>query len=272
MNFALWALRHWHEKNGFPDPTSANSVEVLSAFYRKFMHHSRQTIEAPCSINELINLTEAHVKDASLVISSPNNYEIHHIKEKTARRNKAIILIAFWFGMTVSQVCKLKRSDIKMGINTLGITYPAKTAGASRRLYFELDRLPALCPLAALEDWIACSDAFEPYMFNRLSGDDQSKPVTSRAVHSYIIQISKGARIQRSRKVMSFHYGLYFFALDHRWTRRMILKYLLFYGKDSLKCRAGKTVKCTQYEACLLPRNIVSNILSTYKRSRHYFT
>lgn len=272
INSALWALHHWHERNDFPDPTSSRSVQVLSAFFRKMMYYPRQALEKPCSINELIKLTEAHVKDAPLVTSSPKRRETHHINEKTAKRNKAIILIAFWFGMTLAQVCKLRRSDIRMGINTLGITIPIKAAGRSRQLFFEIDRLPVLCPLTALEDWTACSEAFEPYMFTKLSRGDQSRPISSQSVSSYIIKISMGANIQRPRTQITFHYGLYFFVLEHRWTRRMALKYLPFYRVAASKTRAGKTIRSTQSEICPLPRKLISEILSTYKRSRYYFS
>ncbi|WP_433741137.1 tyrosine-type recombinase/integrase [Pseudomonas putida] len=158
-----------------------------------------------------------------------------------ARRNRAILLIGFWFGLTTAEVCKLRWNEVTMADGFLKIaTYRFDANRRNRKYYFQLGRLPLLCPLAALEDWLAYAGGSNNYVFPCSIPKALPCPVSSRVVQdnfNKLIKNNNGAVFS----MRSLRYSLYFFLADNGWSRQKILRYVPFYKMEASKTRLLRT-------------------------------
>jgi integrase len=89
------------------------------------------------------------------------------------KRDRAVILIAFWSAMRCSEVANVRVEDLVWCERGVDIFIPrSKTDHAGRGQSVALTKLPglSLCPIAALQDWLAASGIKEGYVFRALRG------------------------------------------------------------------------------------------------------
>lgn len=234
----LIAIGNWHTENGFPDPTECRSVIQLSQLIRAFTEvKASVAIRPPPTISDVKCITDALQRNFNTTGSTP--YLITP-PQKIACRNRAIWLIAFWFGLSTPEVCRLKTRDVQLDQNSLTITTQWLGDQRKDKLSFRLTRLPLLCPVSALEVWISISDGLVDYLFPRMPRKPLAGPITSRSVQDYIRKLiattpDGGANISTQR------YSLYFFLAANGWSRRKILETLPIYQQAPSKTRILKT-------------------------------
>lgn len=240
LGFRLAVIGRWHLAHDFPDPTACPSVVALTHQIRhKIRHPKVALLQVPPTITDVEYLTDAllgrfHDKMGAVTQPTPRS-------ELVACRNRAILLISFWFGLTTAEVCRLWRSDVKLASNSVTITTDRIDENGGRaRFSFQLESLTFLCPLAAIQDWLVYSNNSSEYLFPRATRRSLPGPIGSRSVQANFKELmAKKLGLECSTR--SFRYSLYFFLADNGWSRQKILKTLPFYKATSSKCRVGKT-------------------------------
>lgn len=274
--FMLNALSHWHKVNGFPDPTACPSViDLVRQIWDRLPLPPNPAFQRPPSITDVMYLAKA-CKHHYTSLTSPDadsRKELAKPISKTeliAFRNRAILLIAFWFGLTTSEVCNLTKKDVKITGDTLGVTTnrPDENGGGAR-YSFEITRLPVLCPLEALEDWLAHSKNSTHYLFPHINKLARSVPVGAPSVHEYLNKMftnNGGEKIN----IRSFRYSLYFFFAKNGWPAKKILKHLPFYQKNAVDSRIRHTQRVRYCDLPVLPKEEISKIKLVFSQSHYY--
>lgn len=274
--FMLDALSHWHKENGFPDPTVCPSViDLVRQIWDRMPLPPNPAFQRPPSIMDVMYLAEA-CKHHRTSPKSPDADSRKDLAKPISKaelitfRNRAILLIAFWFGLTTSEVCNLTRNDVKITGDSLGITTNRPDESGGRVRYsFEITRLPVLCPLAALEDWLAHSKNSIHYLFPRTTKLARPAPVGARTVHEELnkmITNNGGEKVN----IRSFRYSLYFFFAKNGWPTKKILNHLPFYQKNAANGRIRRTQKIRHCDLPILSKDEISKIKSVFSKSHYH--
>ncbi len=275
INLTLAALSAWHTQNGFPDPTQCPSVVRLAHHINRCLSpRFHPTLQPPPSILDVMLLAEAH-KRCLCAETSPDGKAREDLappkppSELIIYRNKAILLIGFWFGLTTAEVCELKRSDIKITKNSLEITTNRITEGRARYSY-RIGRLPILCPVAALEEWLNYPGSSSDHLFPRASRKVLPGQVSSRGVLVFFNKLM-AAQNRPTLNKRSLRYSLYFFLMEIGWSRRKILKHVPFYRGNASRKRLAKTSRDTSSHRIppVIATQVLSAITLAFEKSRY---
>ncbi|MDT4832517.1 hypothetical protein FQZ97_660770 [compost metagenome] len=239
----LAALSHWHKHNDFPDPTESPSVKDLVRQIRYRVSLVQPRLQPPPSLIEVMSLAEAYQRRFPVETSPEADSRKDSVKltspfALTAYRNRAILLIGFRFGLSTADVCRLTRSDVKITSNSLEIT-TSRVVGKRARYSFQIHRLPLLCPLAALEDWLRYSNDTNHYLFPRTTRRELPGSISSQAVQYNFLRVIVAPN-KPAFYIRSLRYSLYFFLVENGWSRRKILKHMPFYKKSAATVRLRK--------------------------------
>lgn len=235
----LLAIGRWHMENGFPDPTECQSVMRLTQLIRAATELKQNALQPPPTISDVKCITDVLQQYYHPNGAIPSRLTFH---QKPACRNRAIWLIAFWFGLSTSDVCRLRRRDVLLDQNSLTITTKWISDQSEQKLSFRLTRLPVICPVSALEVWLRNSTDTVDYLFPRTTRKSLTGPVSSRSVHAYVKKLM-AATPGTSANTSDQHYSLYFFLAANGWSRHEILERLPLYQKSPSKTRILKTKK-----------------------------
>ncbi|AZE17467.1 hypothetical protein C4K09_3006 [Pseudomonas chlororaphis subsp. aureofaciens] len=203
----LLAIGRWHTENGFPDPTECRSVIQLTQLIRALTELKANALQPPPTISDVKCITDVLQQYFHPTGATPQTLTFH---QKLACRNRAIWLIAFWFGLSTSDVCRLRTRDVHLDQNSLTITTKWIDDQSEAKFSFRLTRLPVICPVSALEVWLRNSNGPVDYLFPRTTRKSLVGPISSRSVHAYVkrlIAATPGASANTSDQ----HYSLYFF-------------------------------------------------------------
>lgn len=273
MDLALSALGYWHKENDFPDPTACPSViDLVCQLWDRMPLRRKPPFQRPPSIVDVMHLVEAHERCFSPrtppdLDPRGNSLKSIYRSELIAYRNRAILLIGFWFGMTTAEVCRLMRHDVKITSSSLEITSNRiGESGRRRRNTFQIVRLPLLCPLAALEDWLACVGNSSHYLFPRTTRKALPGPVSSRSVQVSFNKLM-AANNGPPFRMPSLRYSLYFFLADNGWSRQKILAHVPFYKKQASKTRIINTRRDGRIDLLAFSSEDISNITSIVESS-----
>lgn len=268
----LTALSEWHKENDFPDPTQCPAVVELARQVRfRSPRRFPSIFPPPPSIRDVLYLAEALQHRCSPRAPRYANSRVDSVKstlpsELVACRNRAILLIGFWFGLTIAEVCRLRRKNVKITSNYLKITI---SPGRGRARYsFQIGRLPLLCPLAALEDWLNYPCNTQDYLFPRTTWKALPGPVSLQRVQDSFKKLMATSDGWTTSD-LPLRYSLYFFLVENGWFRSKILKHLPFYGSDSSKRRLDRTWRnpYSHQRPSTIPRAILSAIASKFEKS-----
>lgn len=265
IDTTLAAISNWHKTNGFPDPTQCPLVVELAQDIKRWLSPKyRSALQLPPSIVNIMHLAEAH--ELSLSTDSVKSF---FPSQCIAYRNKAILLIGFWFGLTTAEVCRLTIRDIKITHTSLEII-TSRVARGGARYSFEISRLPLLCPLAALEDWLSHPGIAGQYLFPRTTRRVLPGPVSSRVVQDSLNKLMAAQNVPPFN-IKSLRYSLYFFLAENGWSRQKILNHLPFYTRHASKTRLGKTARDipSAQASSGIPPETMSEITSILENSRY---
>ena len=159
---------------------------------------------------------------------------------------------------------------VKITVGTLRVTTNRPDENGGRARYsFEISRLPVLCPLAALEDWLAHSKNSTHYLFPHITKLARSVPVGAPSVHEELNKMIADNNREKIN-IRSFRYGLYFFFAKNGWPAKKILKHLPFYQKNAVDSRIRHTQRVRYCDLPVLSKEEISKIKLVFSQSHYH--
>lgn len=150
----LIALKHWHEYQGFPDPTSHPLVTKTMVGITRVHGKPKEKARA-LSPEDLQKMVEALLKDSSLI----------------AIRDNAILQIGYFGALRRSEIINIHYEHIKWKNEGIEILLPSsKTDQAHVGQYCAVPYgNDLLCPIKVLENWLAKSNIKSGVIFRRIA-------------------------------------------------------------------------------------------------------
>ncbi|PJE77471.1 Tyrosine recombinase XerD [invertebrate metagenome] len=179
------ALRDWHLKHGFSDPTDSKSIrELMKGIRKKYNQPADQAEPLTLShLSQIIGYLDSVIVDSQKCLT-----DTMETKFLSALRDKSMILMGFWRGFRADTLVELQQELIKpkkinfMGtlVNGLEIYLPYskgdRLVKGDRFPLPSLSKMPKLCPVSAYQEWINASD----YYLSITENDGSSKVVYGR--------------------------------------------------------------------------------------------
>ena len=150
----LIALKHWHQYQGFPDPTSHPLVTKTMIGITR-VHGKPKEKAAALTPEDLQKMVYALSKDSSLI----------------AIRDNAILQIGYFGALRRSEIINIHYEHIQWQKEGIEILLPSsKTDQIHEGQYCAIPYgNEALCPITALENWLAKSNIKEGAVFRRIA-------------------------------------------------------------------------------------------------------
>jgi integrase len=170
----LIAIKHWHQYQGFPDPTSHPLVSKTMIGITRV--HGKPKDKAPALTPEdLQKMVNALSNDSSLL----------------ATRNNAILQIGYFGALRRSEIINIHYEHIQWQKEGIELLLPSsKTDQVHEGQYCAIPYgNDVLCPIKALENWLAKSNIKEGAIFRRIAKNQiiSNAPLTALSIN-HIIQ------------------------------------------------------------------------------------
>lgn len=164
LKHRLAALSRWHQEHGFPDPTKAPKIrQVLKGI--RALHPAQEKRAKPLELDILQQTSDWLVQaTAAAVVRGDAGSALRHT------RDRALVLLGFWRGFRSDELASLciEFIEIKPGE---GMTCYLPRSKGDRQLEgrkFSCPALSRLCPVEAVEDWLALSKLKDGPLFRKI--------------------------------------------------------------------------------------------------------
>jgi integrase len=164
LKHRLAALSRWHQEHGFPDPTKAAKIrQVLKGI--RALHPAQEKRAKPLELEILEQTSDWLVQAmAAAVVRGDAGSALRHT------RDRALVLLGFWRGFRSDELVNLciEFIEIKPGE---GMTCYLPRSKGDRQLEgrrFSCPALSRLCPVEAVEDWLALSKLKDGPLFRKI--------------------------------------------------------------------------------------------------------
>jgi len=164
LKHRLAALSRWHQEHGFPDPTKAAKIrQVLKGI--RALHPAQEKRAKPLELEILEQTSDWLVQAmAAAVVRGDAGSALRHT------RDRALVLLGFWRGFRSDELANLciEFIEIKPGE---GMTCYLPRSKGDRQLEgrrFSCPALSRLCPVEAVEDWLALSKLKDGPLFRKI--------------------------------------------------------------------------------------------------------
>lgn len=159
-------LGRWHHENGFDyNPCDSDKIRKLMRGIRK--EHGSPQKQAKALEIEVLHRVVASI-DENLIMLRALSLDDGKDSRKTrahllsSLRDKAMLLVSFWFGLRSAEVVALKVSDVVFHWDSPSPYFEltlrsSKTDRAGKGMTRRMERLASLCPMEALYDWVEAS-------------------------------------------------------------------------------------------------------------------
>jgi len=164
LKHRLSALSRWHQDHGFPDPTKASKIRQLLKGIRT-LHPAQEKRAKPLEIEILQDVAEWLTSATAAAVSRGDSANaLRH------SRDRALVLLGFWRGFRSDELANLRIEfiDIKPGE---GLTCFLPRSKGDRNLdgrSYSCPALSRLCPVEAVEDWLALSKLTAGPLFRKV--------------------------------------------------------------------------------------------------------
>lgn len=170
----LIAIKHWHQYQGFPDPTSHPLVTKTMVGITRV--HGKPKEKAPALTPEdLQKIVAALSQEPSLL----------------AIRDNAVLQIGYFGALRRSEIINIHYEHIKWQKEGIEILLPSsKTDQTHEGQYCAIPYgNEVLCPIKALENWLAKSNIKEGAVFRRVTKNEKinASPLTALSIN-HIVQ------------------------------------------------------------------------------------
>jgi len=164
LKHRLAALSRWHQEHGFPDPTKAAKIrQVLKGI--RALHPAQEKRAKPLELEILQQTSDWLVQaTAAAVVRGDAGSALRHTRDRT------LVLLGFWRGFRSDELTSLciEFIEIKPGE---GMTCFLPRSKGDRQLEgrkFSCPALSRLCPVEAVEDWLALSKLKDGPLFRKI--------------------------------------------------------------------------------------------------------
>lgn len=164
LKHRLAALSRWHQDHGFTDPTKAAKIrQVLKGI--RAMHPAQEKRAKPLEL-DILQRVHDWLVDAMAAAAARGDTAgaLRHA------RDRALVLLGFWRGFRSDELCNLRIEFIEFKPGE-GITCYLPRSKADRQLEgrtFSCPALSRLCPVEAVEDWLALSGLTTGPLFRKI--------------------------------------------------------------------------------------------------------
>ena len=164
LKHRLAALSRWHQDHGFPDPTKAVKVRQLLKGIRT-LHPTQEKRAKPLELEILHSVTDWLTSATAAAIGQGDlTSALRHT------RDRALILLGFWRGFRSDELANLRIEFIEIKSGE-GLTCFLPRSKGDRNLEgrsYSCPALSRLCPVEAVEDWLALSKLAAGPLFRKI--------------------------------------------------------------------------------------------------------
>lgn len=157
----------WHMENGYENPSDTTAIRDVMKGIR--VEHGKKQDQAPAIKFQTLKLVVEHLdqtiyqhnEDIKKFDPSKNSREKGIVLQSI--RNKAMMLVAFWFGFRSDELINLRLCDVTFlrsdDSEQMKIYIKrSKTDQGAKGREVGISEMDELCPLNALRDWIEASN------------------------------------------------------------------------------------------------------------------
>lgn len=164
LKHRLAALSRWHQDHGFADPTKAAKIRQLLKGIRA-LHPAQEKRAKPLELDILQGVC-GWLAGAAAAAAARGD-EVAVLRHT---RDRALVLLGFWRGFRSDELSSLciEFIEIKPGE---GLTCYLPRSKGDRQLegrHFSCPALSRLCPVEALEEWLAVSQLKDGPLFRKI--------------------------------------------------------------------------------------------------------
>ena len=164
LKHRLAALSRWHQDHGFADPTKAAKIRQLLKGIRA-LHPAQEKRAKPLELDILQSVCDWL---AGATTSAAARGDAASVLRHT--RDRALVLLGFWRGFRSDELSSLRIEFIEIKPGE-GLTCYLPRSKGDRQLegrHFSCPALSRLCPVEAIEDWLAVSQLKEGPLFRKI--------------------------------------------------------------------------------------------------------
>ena len=164
-------LSKWHRRHHYLDPSKIDleTTRELMKGIRK--RHNKPQKQAKSLTVETLSLVCEHLQQLA---DQPASTPRQQSARLQALRNKALLLVGFWFGLRASSLVQLTAEQVTIDMEqqppamTLYLA-SSKTDQQARGEEKTLRMLQHLCPVSAMIDWLSISHIEQGFVFSKVS-------------------------------------------------------------------------------------------------------
>ena len=189
LKHRLAALSRWHQDHGFPDPTKAPKIRQLLKGIRT-LHPAQEKRAKPLELDILNSVTNWLTVAVEAAKGRGNS-----VSALRHTRDRALILLGFWRGFRSDELANLRVEFIEIKHGE-GLTCFLPRSKGDRKLEgrsYSCPALSRLCPVEAIEDWLALSKLVDGPLFRKID----------RWGHLYEAELTPSSIIPMLRKLLS---------------------------------------------------------------------
>jgi site-specific recombinase XerD len=222
LRHRLAALSHWHQDQGFADPTKTSLVrKTLKGILA--LHPAQPQQAVPLQIDQLTHAV-AWLDTAILTCDSAERLRF--------TRNKALLLLGFWRGFRSDELISLEAQNVELVPGQGMICFFPRTK-ADRQLvgqHFKVPALSRLCPVAAYTAWTDLAEIENGPVFRGVSrwGHINAQGLHANSITPLLRSILEQAGLLSAGAFSShsLRRGFANWANDNGWDVRSLMEYV----------------------------------------------
>ncbi len=220
----LAALAKWHTEQGFPDPTKAPLVKTVLKGIRR-LHPAIEKQAKPLQLEQLAAVDAWLCEQVRMADAEP-------VTRLRCTRDRALLLLGFWRGFRSDELCRLRIEHITV-IPGEGISLFLPTSKGDRDNRGSVFRAPALrqlCPVAAIEAWLALNNRTEGPLFPSIDrwGNMAETTMNPGSINKWLRQLLRQAKIMEPEGYSShsLRRGFAGWANANHWDVKTLMQYV----------------------------------------------
>lgn len=274
----LTALSRYHRTLGFADPTQCPTVLRLCREFEKVTclqaPISSQTTPTFHCVSELTKMLKGEIarhrhelKKARALLNQDRARLMHH-KLLTSVRNRAILLVSYWYGLEMNETCALSLKDVVVTPKKMQITVrPTPKSLKSPPQLLTIGHLPQLCPVRATHAWLGLSELSEGFLFPDIRAGELLANTPAVNLQNHFRSRAKRITPDALKGRIVWRNGLLAFLLDCGWSATDITQCLPQYRRMHIRHLQKEFQKQGRNRQDLPIDRVLTTILSHYTRS-----
>jgi len=226
LRHRLAALARWHIDQGFADPTKSPLVRQVFKGIRT-LHPSIEKRARPLQIDVLQQVCE-------WIDSAMTEARDQHDRAGQMRltRDRAILLLGFWRGFRADELVNLQieHIDIKHGEGLVCYLPRSKSDREAKGRQFSCPALSRLCPVTAVEAWLAQSSLSSGPLFRKIDrwGVISSMSLLPNSIISLLRRLFIAADVTTAAAYSShsLRRGFAGWARENGWDFKELMEYV----------------------------------------------